>query len=265
MPRTTSFNNKWANGGDKTPFAQFVDRVNTGWEGGVDKDAPRAPQQNAWQFRADEALQDLERQGVMSWLPDAVYGLGAPTYGSDGNFYESLQANNTGNNPTSTSGFWRQVGSSFFSGVPVGTIISVAHNDAPDSGWLKCNGSSLSRASYARLFAKIGTIYGAQNNTSFNLPDLRGEFLRGLDDGRGVNLGRVMGSNENQSFQAHRHDIYGDAQGAQGFTSGTEVPDGYSDQPRNNEPAQIYLGRTRATGGNETRPRNVAVVYWIKF
>lgn len=257
MPRTTSFNNKWANGGDKTPFAQFVDRVNTGWEGGVDKDAPRAPQQNAWQFRADEALQDLERQGVMSWLSDAVYGLGAPTYGSDGNFYESLQANNTGNNPTSTNGFWRQVGTSFFSSVPVGTVIAVAHNDAPDSGWMKCNGATVSRAAYARLFAKIGGTYGTPAIDTFRLPDYRGEFLRGLDDGRGVDPGRNFAL-QGQSLQSHAHTM--------SVIKSDRAPAGDSNLVYGDE--DYYPPATRTTdftGTAETRPRNMPVVYWIKF
>jgi microcystin-dependent protein len=51
-------------------------------------------------------------------------------------------------------------------------------------GWLKCNGAAVSRSTYAVLFAAIGTLYGAgDGTTTFNLPDYRGEFLRGLDDG----------------------------------------------------------------------------------
>lgn len=260
MARSTSFNNKWAASGDKTAFAAMVERVQIGWEGGVDKDAPRAPQQNAWQFRADEALQDLERQGVMSWIPDAVYGIGAPTYGSDGNFYESIQANNSGNNPTSSTGFWRQVGTSFFSSVPVGTVISVAHNDAPDAGWLKCNGAPVSRTAYARLFAKIGTSYGNPSASNFSLPDFRGEFLRGLDDGRGVNAGRKLGVIEYDQVGPHSHGFQLRRDKAT-FRPGDNENAVYGDENRNG----IDTLSTLLTTTNETRPRNMAVVYWIKF
>ncbi|MCK9131735.1 phage tail protein [Haemophilus influenzae] len=54
----------------------------------------------------------------------------------------------------------------------------------PPSGWLKANGAAVSRTTYAALFAAIGTTFGAGDGSStFNLPDLRGEFVRGLDDG----------------------------------------------------------------------------------
>lgn len=55
------------------------------------------------------------------------------------------------------------------------------------AGWLKCNGAAVSRTAYADLFARIGTMFGGGDGYStFNLPDYRGEFLRGFDDGRGL-------------------------------------------------------------------------------
>lgn len=77
-----------------------------------------------------------------------------------------------------------------------GTIMYWPTSFAP-SGWLKANGAAISRASYADLFSLINTFYGAGDGFStFNLPDLRGEFIRGFDDGRGVDVGRVFGSNQ---------------------------------------------------------------------
>ena len=76
---------------------------------------------------------------------------------------------------------------------PAGTVAYIAGSAAP-AGWLKANGAEVSRTTYAPLFAAIGTRYGAGNGTStFNLPDLRGEFVRGWDDGRGVDVGRALG------------------------------------------------------------------------
>lgn len=76
----------------------------------------------------------------------------------------------------------------------VGTIITFPINASP-TGFLECNGALLSRTTYANLFAVIGTIYGAGNgSTTFNIPDLRGEFIRGFDNGRGVDSGRSFGS-----------------------------------------------------------------------
>lgn len=70
-------------------------------------------------------------------------------------------------------------------------------NATPPAGWLKCNGAAVSRATYATLFAAIGTTYGAGDGaTTFNVPDLRGTFFRALDDGRGLDTGRVIGSGQ---------------------------------------------------------------------
>ena len=77
---------------------------------------------------------------------------------------------------------------------PVGSVYTFAGATVP-TGWLKCNGALLSRTTYASLFAVIGTTYGAgDGSTTFALPDLRGEFVRGVDDGRGVDAGRTLGS-----------------------------------------------------------------------
>jgi len=91
--------------------------------------------------------------------------------------------------------------------VPAGSIIHVARSTAP-SGYLKANGAAVSRTTYADLFAAIGTTYGVGNGTStFNVPDLRGEFVRGWDDARGVDSGRAFGSAQGANIQSHTHSI----------------------------------------------------------
>ena len=91
--------------------------------------------------------------------------------------------------------------------VPSGTVLYFAGQAAP-AGWLKANGATLSRTAYAVLFAVIGTTYGADDGRStFNLPDLRGEFLRGWDDGRGVDTGRALGSAQADTVRQHYHGI----------------------------------------------------------
>lgn len=75
-----------------------------------------------------------------------------------------------------------------------GEILHVA-GSVPPSGTLAANGQTISRATYANLFAAIGVTFGAgDGSTTFLVPDLRGEFIRGVDSGRGVDTGRVMGS-----------------------------------------------------------------------
>ncbi|MET3476296.1 phage tail protein [Variovorax atrisoli] len=78
----------------------------------------------------------------------------------------------------------------------------------PPAGYLKRNGAAVSRTTYARLFAKIGTTYGAgDGSTTFNLPDGRGVFDRGLDDGRGLDPGRTLGSYQDSSNLSHAHAV----------------------------------------------------------
>lgn len=93
-----------------------------------------------------------------------------------------------------------------------GFVSYTAAATAP-AGWLKANGAQVSRTTYAALFAAIGTTYGAgDGSTTFNLPDYRGYFLRALDDGRGIDSGRVLGSTQTSQNLSHNH---GGATGSQ--------------------------------------------------
>jgi len=75
--------------------------------------------------------------------------------------------------------------------VPAGTVSAFAGATSP-AGYLLCDGGAISRNIYSDLYAAIGTGYGAgDGSTTFNLPDLRGEFIRGLDGGRGIDLNSV--------------------------------------------------------------------------
>ena len=90
-------------------------------------------------------------------------------------------------------------------GVPTGAIAYFSHAVVP-FGWLKANGAAVSRTVYANLFALIGTTYGAgDGRTTFNLPDLRGEFIRSWDDGRGIDPGRGHASQQSGNVAPHRH------------------------------------------------------------
>ncbi|MBU1003209.1 MAG: tail fiber protein [Proteobacteria bacterium] len=135
--------------------------------------------------------------------------------------------------------------------VPTGTVLAVASSTPPD-GWLECNGASLSTATYAELYAAIGTTFGSGTGT-FNLPDLRGEFVRGWDHGRGADSGRVWGSSQADDFRSHAH-------------SGCADVD--TSHPANVSEGAGYgakSGSTAASGGGETRPRNVTLLFIIKY
>lgn len=143
-----------------------------------------------------------------------------------------------------------------------GEVAFFAKNTAP-TGWLKANGAAVSRTAYAALFAAIGVTFGAgDGSTTFNLPDLRGEFPRGWDDGRGVDSGRSFGSIQTDQMQDHWHKAW--TQNSNWAASGTGVGVGalFSDVPNGSTP-----GFTVASGsyGPETRPRNVALLACIKY
>ena len=164
--------------------------------------------------------------------------------------------------------------------VPAGAVQAFAMNSAP-TGWLAANGSAVLRSGssgYPALFAAIGTTYGAGNgSTTFNLPDLRGEFVRGIDGGRGVDTGRVFGSAQLDQMQR----ITGSVGVRAGNTGGSPLgafvtsstsgarPDGTLSggafNPMRFDSGNSPNARVSATTDGETRSRNVAMLYCIKF
>lgn len=137
---------------------------------------------------------------------------------------------------------------------PAGTVIWTARNTAPP-GYLKADGSARSRTEYSTLFSAIGTTFGAGNgSTTFNLPDLRGEFVRGWDDGRGIDSGRAFGSAQADDFKSHAHTY--SAALANNQLQGDNA--GYDDT------TVMSSSTTSYTGGTETRPRNIALLACVK-
>jgi microcystin-dependent protein len=180
---------------------------------------------------------------------------------------------------------------------PAGTVIWTARSTAP-TGYLKANGAAVSRTTYATLFSAIGTFYGAgDGSTTFNLPDLRGEFVRGWDDGRGVDSGRAFASNQAAAFASHNHVVSDPGHSHSGSTGGagghnhtfngefSDFGTGYITQIKTNSISTEYPITTssvgdhthsvsvssattgitvQSAGGSETRPRNVALLACIK-
>ena len=152
--------------------------------------------------------------------------------------------------------------------------------NTPPTGWLKANGAAVSRTTYSALFAAIGTLYGpGDGSTTFNLPDLRGEFIRGWDDGRGVDTSRGFGTTQSSANLSHTHTGTTSTNGSHTHTSsfryGTYTSPG-------NEPAGSAGGSfatltsaaagdhnhtftTNADGLSESRPRNIALLPCIKY
>jgi microcystin-dependent protein len=139
--------------------------------------------------------------------------------------------------------------------VPSGAVFWFAAN-SPPTGYLECDGSAVSRSTYAALFAVVGTTFGVgDGSTTFDLPDLRGEFVRGWDNGRGVDSGRTFGSSQADEFEAHTHQVEYQLGGTDAGTQTTRV-------------SAVGAGGaftdSGSTGGAETRPRNIALLPCIK-
>lgn len=153
-------------------------------------------------------------------------------------------------------------------------------SSTPPSGWLKANGAAVSRTTYAALFAAIGTTFGAgDGRTTFNLPDLRGEFLRGLDEGRNIDRGRRLGTAQGDAIRNITGKLDGSAMG-----SGNQVLEGKmiasgaigttyqqrqwsGDQGGWGEQSVSFdfdASRVVPTA-SENRPRNVALLACIKY
>jgi phage-related tail fiber protein len=135
------------------------------------------------------------------------------------------------------------------------------------TGWLKANGAQVSRSTYSALFSNIGTGYGGGNgSTTFNLPDLRGEFIRSWDDGRGADSGRGMGSFQGMDWKTLI--LLNTRQNSYDYTHGEiYIKDTWYNQGNMftgfwGGPAAGIGGRF---GGEEIRPRNVAMLACIKF
>jgi len=168
--------------------------------------------------------------------------------------------------------------------VPVGSIISYGGPvDSIPSGWLYCDGRLLSKEDYTVLYNTLGQTWGGSSeNETFNLPDLRGEFLRGVSDGTGRdpdtafrtprnsggNTGDAVGTMQEHQFERHRHGLVGryrdadTASIAKWFNSSNHVSPGHTQGPIKD--VNITTNAMSATGGNETRPRNASVYFIIK-
>ena len=200
---------------------------------------------------------------------DTANGTATGTFTVQGN--EVIQGNVKVQGPTNTLDIID--GAIYVNGVlwnPVspGTVIYSAANTAP-TGYLVCDGSAVSRSTYATLFGLLATSYGPGNGTTtFNLPDLRGTFIRGIDNGRGLDTGRAFGSDQSDTFKSHthtdaghKHNILNTGNNANGGGAGWLV------NPQIDTGLQTLTGyaNIQATGDAETRPKNVALLPCIKY
>lgn len=160
---------------------------------------------------------------------------------------------------------------------PPGQIMAYASTACP-SGWLAANGQAVDRTTYAELYTAISTLWGPGDGiTTFNVPDLRGEFLRGYDAGRGIDNGRSFASAQPDQFQSHNHKVYASPTTTTVPSSGNPPAPGNttvydSTFVRADHLTDIYAAEELEAGTNgtprvgaETRPRNIAVLYCVKY
>lgn len=174
-------------------------------------------------------------------------------------------------------------------GIPAGAVMQFAGNVAP-AGWLKANGAAISRTTYPRLWAwaqasgnlaasegakQAGQFGPGNGSTTFTIPDLRGEFVRGWDDSRGVDSGRGIGSAQAQDYQSHGHGV---TDPGHTHSLNYQVPLNIGDNDRGANSSLFSVDNSvvpttaasgtgisiQNSGGTETRPRNVALLYCIK-
>lgn len=147
------------------------------------------------------------------------------------------------------------------SALPVGVPVPWPVATAP-VGWLKCNGAAFTASQYPKL---------ALAYPALKLPDLRGEFIRGWDDGRGVDASRALGSLQIGAIQSHDHGLQTD--GGAGGNGQLVFKDFYTTghpwievtaNTGNDQAANGFRIATFSTGGTETRPRNIAFNYIVR-
>ena len=171
-------------------------------------------------------------------------------------------------------------------GVPAGSVFTFATTTVP-SGYLECNGAAVSRSTYASLFSSISTTWGVGDGSStFNLPDLRGQFVRGWDNSAGVDSGRSFASSQSDQNKEHNHTAsttsltggirkISEGFGAGGSATGvfTKTSDGNNSITGSSSTSPVggvdFDGSHTHTiandGGTEVRVKNYALMYVIKF
>jgi len=150
--------------------------------------------------------------------------------------------------------------------VPIGTVMPFASSTAP-TNWFECRGQEISTTAYSSLYSIIGTSFnnGAEAVGNFRLPNLQGEFVRGWDNSRGVDSGRAFASLQLDALQGHYHGLYGS-----NGSGGSSVEISSNGVPPSTNTDKVLSPVTDGTNGtprtgSESRPRNIALMYCIKY
>ena len=141
----------------------------------------------------------------------------------------------------------------------IGEVIWFADDTVPEN-FLECDGSEISQTTYALLYGVIGTWWdNSPAGGNFNIPDLRGEFIRGWDNGKGTDSGRVFASSQASANESHSHTVTD----RYDTTSTNSAASGSGHNLR--KAAITNNTRTTSTSGSEARPRNYALMPCIRY
>ncbi|HHL3255730.1 TPA: phage tail protein [Citrobacter braakii] len=195
--------------------------------------------------------------------------------GDDARITGAMQKSQNGADIPDVAKFLQNLGLGEGAALPVGVPVPWPL-PTPPQGWLKYNGAPFDKI----MFPKLGAIYPGGV-----LPDLRGEFIRGWDDGRGVNAGRALLSTEADMNQSHRHLFESSMDGGTTWGNANPYIDFNSGNSVSHTPNNIFVQvlraqisgagsgweginntgvRNQTSGGNESRPRNVAFNYIVR-
>ncbi|EMV64967.1 phage tail protein [Escherichia coli] len=231
------------------------------------------------QFVSDKTQRDVLDNGDLPGFVELLGSGFAVEYLSRKNPFGDIKSDGTVKTALENLGLGE--GSAFPVGVPVPWPSAT-----PPTGWLKCNGAAFSAEEYPEL---------AKAYPTNKLPDLRGEFIRGWDDGRGVDAGRALLSLQDDSFEAHRHESFfyagisrneiplknlpsSDEMLTLSSTTNALSPDGIDatnslignddyncliEGNKNNKRTATGLS-TSIVGAAETRPRNISFNYIVR-
>jgi microcystin-dependent protein len=150
---------------------------------------------------------------------------------------------------------------------PTGTVLPFAGASAP-TGWLLCDGSAISRSTYANLFTVLSTTYGSgDGSTTFNVPNAQGVFLRGAGSQTisSISYSGTRGTTQGDQMQGHFHSAQGYQTALSGGGTGRVATDS-----GNTTSASILSPLTDGTNGTprtgtQTHPANISVNYIIKI
>lgn len=215
-----------------------------------------------WQSAGGMFMYDSAMSTSVGGYPKGAFILKADASG----FWQSTAENNTSNPDTGGSG-WRDFSVASLV-TPSGAVQAFAMGTAP-AGWLTADGSAISRTTYSALFSAIGTIYGSgDGTTTFNLPDLRGEFVRGVDLGRGADPARTIGTSQKGTAIAFDDSSTGSTVDVARGTLAQVAGDPYNPVSYPGVTLSFVTPGTTApslASGAVTRPRNVALLYCVKI